>query len=192
MRQNRTTDVLEHHQRKNGRPHAPDPAALATLRNQSAIDRRGRTPASEPDAAPVNGPLPAPAPGAVAGPAQVGAVPVPISAPASRRRRAPDQPPPANQIGHYEPMWRDCLEEAKVECRAVHALSNPWPKQTDVEKSVTESLAAVVAQWTQRGVRFEPGKQLTECINLLTALVGYWPEKKLDMAKLVVYINSHF
>ena len=45
-----------------------------------------------------------------------------------RSRQTRDEPPPPNHIGHYGPVWKDCLEEAKVKCRAVHALTNPWPK----------------------------------------------------------------
>ena len=68
-----------------------------------------------------------------------------------------DQPAPPNQIGHYGPMWKDCLEEAKVKCRTVHVLSNPWPKlKMDVD-SLTGSLVTVVVQWKQCGMRFEPG-----------------------------------
>ena len=90
-------------------------------------------------------------------------------APARRHsQRDRDQPVPPNQIGHYGPVWKDCLEEAKVECRAVQALSNPWPKLKMDANSLTDSLTTVVAQWTQRGIRFEPGKSLPEiyyCID---------------------------
>ena len=79
-----------------------------------------------------------------------------------------DQPVPPNQIGHYSPVWKDCLEEAKVECRAMHALSNPWPKLKMDANSLADSLTTVVAQWTQCGIRFKPGKSLPEiyyCID---------------------------
>ena len=83
-------------------------------------------------------------------------------------QRDREQPVPPNQIGHYSPVWKDCLEEAKVECRAMHALSNPWPKLKMDANSLTDSLTTVVAQWTQRGIRFKPGKSLPEiyyCID---------------------------
>ena len=76
------------------------------------------------------------------------------------RRRDRDQPAPPTQIGHYGPIWKDCLEEAKIECRAVHALSNPWPKFKMDNISLTDSLTTVVMEWNQRGVRFKPGKHL--------------------------------
>ncbi|KAI6028108.1 hypothetical protein EDC04DRAFT_2605844 [Pisolithus marmoratus] len=38
---------------------------------------------------------------------------------------------PSNHISHYGPVWKDCLEEVKIKCWAVHALSNPWPKVED-------------------------------------------------------------
>ena len=81
-------------------------------------------------------------------------------------QRNRDQPVPPNQIGHYGPVWKDCLEEAKVECRAMHALSNPWPKLKMDVNSLTNSLTTVVAQWTQRGTRFEPGKSLLKYMLL--------------------------
>lgn len=75
-----------------------------------------------------------------------------------RRRRARDEVPPPNQLGHYTPIWKDCLEAAKVECRAVHALSDPWPKlQANLENSIMDSLTTVVMEKNQRGIRFEPG-----------------------------------
>ena len=77
-----------------------------------------------------------------------------------------DQPVLPNQIGHYGPVWKDCLEEAKVECRAVHALSNLWPKLKMDVNSLTDSLTTVVAQWTQHGICFEPGKSLLKYMLL--------------------------
>ena len=75
-------------------------------------------------------------------------------------RQARDEPPPPNQIGHYGPVWKDCLEEAKAECRAVHALSNPWPKLKIDSDSLADSLTTIVMEWTQRGVCVEPGEYL--------------------------------
>ena len=103
-----------------------------------------------------------------------------------RPRRARDELPPPNQIGHYGPVWKDCLEEAKVECRAVHALFNPWPKLKMGSDSLTDSLTTVVMQWTQRGVRFEPGKCLLNACYLDNIIfLGCWPEKQEAMTQLV-------
>ena len=120
-------DVLEYHQQKNGYPCAPDPVELAALQNQSATF-------GEQDGAPWC-----------------------ESCAPHHSRRDRNQPALPNQLGHYGFMWKDCLEEAKCECRTVHALSNPWPKlKIDVD-SLTDSLSMVVMQWNQWGVRFEPG-----------------------------------
>ena len=81
-----------------------------------------------------------------------------------------DQPVPPNQIGHYGPVWKNCLEEAKVECRAVHALSNPWPKLKMDVNSLMDSLTTVVTLWTQRGVRFEPGKSLPDTCCFINSM----------------------
>lgn len=89
-------------------------------------------------------------------PDSLASTPAPESAP-RRHRRARDQAPLPTHIGHYTPLWRDCLEDAKVECRTVHALSNPWPNRLDIEKSIMESLTTVVVERNQRGIRFEPG-----------------------------------
>lgn len=75
-------------------------------------------------------------------------------------RRACDEPLPPNQIGHYGPVWKDCLEEVKAKCRAMHALSNPWLKLKIDSDSLADSLTTVVMEWTQRGIRVEPGEYL--------------------------------
>jgi len=62
------------------------------------------------------------------------------------RRRDRDQPAPPTQISHYGPVWKDCLEEAKIECRTVHALFNPWPKFKMDAISLTDSLTTVVME----------------------------------------------
>ncbi|KAI5995117.1 hypothetical protein EDD15DRAFT_2366042 [Pisolithus albus] len=132
-----TVDVLDHHQQKNGHPRAPDPAMLTLYREQSMALVDGD--ASNP-------------------------TPLHEQRAPRHSRRARDLPVPPNHIGHYGPVWKDCLEEAKIECRAVHALSNPWPKlKMDVD-TLTESLTTVVMQWTQRGC---------------------WPEKKTAMVRML-------
>ena len=79
-----------------------------------------------------------------------------------RSRRTRDEPLPPNHLGHDGPVGKDCLEEAKVECRAVHALTNPWPKLKIDSDSLADSLTTVVMEWTQRGVRVEPGEYLLD------------------------------
>jgi len=74
-------------------------------------------------------------------------------------QRVRKQSAPPNQIAHYPPTWKDCLEEAKIKCRAVHALSNPWPRMKINADLLADSLTTVVVQWTQR-VGLDPGKQL--------------------------------
>ncbi|KAF8547508.1 hypothetical protein OG21DRAFT_1490167 [Imleria badia] len=140
--QSQTVDVLEGHQRRNGRPRAPDPAVLTALQPAAP---HGESANSNPlDTSP------------------------PVCC---CRQQAHDQASPANQIGHHSLVWKDCLEAAKVECRAVHALANPWPKkQMDLENSIMDSLTTVVMQWTQCGVHFK---------------LGFWPEKKMYMAVMV-------
>ncbi|KIN99145.1 hypothetical protein M404DRAFT_155717, partial [Pisolithus tinctorius Marx 270] len=72
----------------------------------------------------------------------------------------------------YKAVWKDCLEDAKRECRAAHALSNPFPsKSHDLNLSITEALVTVIVEWNQRGVQFED---------------GYWPDHKQDMACLLL------
>ncbi|KAI6002335.1 hypothetical protein F5J12DRAFT_784054 [Pisolithus orientalis] len=65
------------------------------------------------------------------------------------------------------PVWKDCLKDAKQECRAAHALSNPFPsKSHDFNLSITEVLVTVIVEWNQHSVQFED---------------GYWPDHKQDM-----------
>ncbi|KAI6002439.1 hypothetical protein F5J12DRAFT_948084 [Pisolithus orientalis] len=67
---------------------------------------------------------------------------------------------------------KDCLEDAKQECRAPHALSNPFPsKSHNLNLSITEVLITVIIEWNQHGVQFED---------------GYWPDHKQDMACLLL------
>jgi len=122
-----TIDVLDCHQQRNGRPRPPNPAVLASLHDQSM----------DPDTNDGNPLCECHAP--------------------RKSRRVRNQPALPNQIAHYPPMWKDCLEEAKIECRAVHALSNPWPKIKINADSLGDSLTTVVVQWTQR-VGLDPGK----------------------------------
>ncbi|KAI6154776.1 hypothetical protein BKA82DRAFT_4010539 [Pisolithus tinctorius] len=82
-------------------------------------------------------------------------------------KKAKDEGPLPSQLRFYKAVWKDCLEDAKRECRAAHALSNPFPsKSHDLNLSITEALVTVVVEWNQRSVQFED---------------GYWPDHKQDM-----------
>ncbi|KAI6142015.1 hypothetical protein BKA82DRAFT_4361475 [Pisolithus tinctorius] len=84
----------------------------------------------------------------------------------SQRTRAPrnskkakDEGPLPSQLRFYKAVWKDCLEDAKRECRAAHALSNPFPsKSHDLNLSITEALVTVIVEWNQRGVQFEDAR----------------------------------
>ncbi|KAI6144473.1 hypothetical protein BKA82DRAFT_170107 [Pisolithus tinctorius] len=86
-------------------------------------------------------------------------------------KNAKDEGPLPPQLRFYKAVWKGCLEDAKQECRAAHALSNPFPsKSHDLNLSITEVLITVVIEWNQHGVHFED---------------GYWPDHKQDMASLI-------
>ncbi|KAI5999760.1 hypothetical protein F5J12DRAFT_784539 [Pisolithus orientalis] len=86
-------------------------------------------------------------------------------------KKAKDEGPLPSQLRFYKAVWKDCLEDAKQECRAAHALSNLFPlKSHDLNLSITEVLITVVIEWNQHSVQFED---------------GYWPDHKQDMACLV-------
>ncbi|KAI5982119.1 hypothetical protein F5J12DRAFT_788389 [Pisolithus orientalis] len=86
-------------------------------------------------------------------------------------KKAKDEGPLPSQLRFYKAVWKDCLEDTKRECRAAHALSNPFSsKSHDLNLSITEALVTVVIEWNQCGVQFED---------------GYWPDHKQDMACLM-------
>lgn len=165
MTKTQPVDILNRHQRRNGRPHVPDPDRLDAIRAQHTGEEETENVAGNSTADAPNGPNP-------------------------RRRRVREGPPPPNHLGHYPPTWRDCLEDAKEECRTVHALANPWPRvRTDLENSIMDSLTTVVMQKTQQGTRFETSMYPFRAQLHTYLAADYWPDKKLDMAKLVK-VNS--
>ncbi|KAI5981390.1 hypothetical protein F5J12DRAFT_900839 [Pisolithus orientalis] len=86
-------------------------------------------------------------------------------------KKVKDEGPLPSQLRFYKAVWKDCLEDAKQECRAAHALSNLFPlKSHDLNLSITEVLITVIIEWNQHGVQFED---------------GYWPDHKQDMACLI-------
>ena len=83
-------------------------------------------------------------------------------------------------------MWKDCLEKAKLECRVVHLLDNPFPsKSKNLRGSITEVLATVVVERGNRGERVEPGECVHNLVDIANGVIGQWPENKVHMAKLV-------
>ncbi|KAG1847694.1 hypothetical protein DFJ58DRAFT_730105 [Suillus subalutaceus] len=79
--------------------------------------------------------------------------------------------PRATQLGWYGPRWKNFLEVTKSECRAQHAIENPFPKLAkDLTCSINEILMASLVEW------LEGGQQVEE---------GIWPDRKHDMAKLL-------
>lgn len=109
-------------------------------------------------------------------------------------KKAKDATPSAGSLAYYHPTWKDCLEDAKRECRASHALHNPFPsKARDLDISISESLVTVVVEWTNRGTAFAPGMYTFDrlCFSRTHSdlALGYWPEHKRDMA-VVVRLSS--
>ena len=68
-------------------------------------------------------------------------------------------------------MWKDCLEEAKLECRVVHLLDDPFPlKSKNLHGSITEALVTVVVERGNRGEQAEQGTCNHNLLSLLTVL----------------------
>jgi hypothetical protein len=148
-------DVLQRHHQVNRHPSAPHPDRLAAS-GRNGLDEDGSGPRNPVDE---------------------------VGQPASARSRAPrnskkskGQPASPDTLGYYPPIWKDFLEEAKRDCRVVHAINNPFPsKSRDLKVSVTESLVTSVVEWTDRGTTFESGEwlrsatisSLTHCHRLL-------------------------
>ncbi|KAI5984982.1 hypothetical protein F5J12DRAFT_787453 [Pisolithus orientalis] len=94
----------------------------------------------------------------------------------SQRTRAPcnskkakDEGPLPSQLRFYKAVWKDCLKDAKQECRAAHPLSNLFPsKSHDFNLSIMEVLITVIIEWNQ---------------------CSYWPDHKQDMACLIIPLS---
>lgn len=149
-------DVLERHHRINGHPSAPDPDRLAVS---------GRNALNEPGSGPRN----------IASDEHEQQVSARPRAPRNSKK-SKDQPASPDTLGYYPAVWKDFLEEAKRDCRVVHAINNPFPsKSRDLKVSVTETLVTSVVEWTERGTTFEPGEwpryapvsSVTRCHRLL-------------------------
>lgn len=113
---------------------------------------------------------------------------------AGSKPKASHEGPKTTQLGWYGPRWKSFLEYAKGECRALHAIENPFPKFVDdLPGSVNEALMFSLVEW------LEGGKQVEEGIHsfLFTSrhftqgsLLGVWPDRKHDMTKLVCASGS--
>ena len=76
-------------------------------------------------------------------------------------KKLKDALPSPNNLIFYPATWKDCLEDAKKECHAAHALDSPFhSKAHDLNSSIMESLVMVVVEWTNWGSAFEPGMSL--------------------------------
>ena len=114
-----------------------------------------------------------------------------VRAPRNSKKLKDAAPSPEN-LGFYPATWKDCLEDAKKECRAAHALDNPFPtKARDLNSSITESLVTVVVEWTTRGTAFEAGMFISMSRqNTSHFELGFWPVHKRDMAIIVSHTHA--
>ena len=75
-------------------------------------------------------------------------------------------------------MWRDCLEEAKLECHVTHLLDNLFlSKLNNLRGSITEVLATVV-ECGNRGEQVEQGACIHSLLSLLMMLQVNGPKTK--------------
>ncbi|KAG1902257.1 uncharacterized protein F5891DRAFT_978955 [Suillus fuscotomentosus] len=90
----------------------------------------------------------------------------------NKKSRSSRGGPTPDQLSWYGPRWKSFLEDAKVECRAQHALENPFPTLVkNLPGTITEVLIAVLVVWDTNGKQFE---------------AGVWPEHKFNMTWLSV------
>ncbi|KAG1898786.1 uncharacterized protein F5891DRAFT_1190575 [Suillus fuscotomentosus] len=89
----------------------------------------------------------------------------------NKKSRSSRGGPTPDQLSWYGPRWKSFLEDAKVECRAQHALENPFPTLVkNLPGTITEVLIAVLVVWDTNGKQFE---------------AGVWPEHKFNMTRLL-------
>lgn len=142
--QPKPTDILEQHQKKNGRCQLPDPGHLEILCQESEINVQHEAPQSRSEVKPT-------------------------------------------QLGWYKSGWKSFLEEAKGECRAVHALDNPFPNLIkDLPRSITGVLTSLKTKWEKTGKQVESGtSSYVPDFHHLNLSVGVWPAQQSNMARLV-------
>ena len=81
------------------------------------------------------------------------------------------QPAKPYQLSYYGPMWKDWLEEAKLECRVVHLLNDPFlSKSKNLHGSITEALVTVVVEHGNHGEWVEQGTCNHNLLSLLMVL----------------------
>ncbi|KAG2084646.1 uncharacterized protein F5147DRAFT_841890 [Suillus discolor] len=74
----------------------------------------------------------------------------------NKKSRSSRGGPTPDQLSWYGPHWKSFLEDAKVECRAQHALENPFPTLVkNLPGTITEVLIAVLVVWDTNGKQFE-------------------------------------
>ncbi|KAG1896001.1 uncharacterized protein F5891DRAFT_1193639 [Suillus fuscotomentosus] len=89
----------------------------------------------------------------------------------NKKSRSSRGGPTPDQLSWYGPHWKSFLEDAKVECRAQHALENPFPTLVkNLPGTITEVVIAVLVVWDTNGKQFE---------------AGVWPEQKFNMTRLL-------
>jgi hypothetical protein len=126
-------DVLDRHHKKNGRPRHPDPASLELLRH--AVETKEDLTRSNSRG--------------------------PVNERQLTRAKRPTDGQKATQLAFYPARWKSFLEDAKGECRAQHAIENPFPNLVeDLTGSITESLTTVLVMWNRDGKQFESGELL--------------------------------
>lgn len=108
----------------------------------------------------------------------------------NKKSRSSHGGPMPDQLSWYGPRWKSFLEDAKAECRAQHALENPFPTLVkNLPGTITEVLVAVLVVWDTNGKQFEAGKYSFILIRSRTHLsycdAGVWPEQKFNMTRLV-------
>jgi hypothetical protein len=124
-------DVLQLHHKKNGRPRLPDPAVLDLL---------SRSTTKAPDS-------------------KSGNADSRSSKVRSVTSKGSGEGPKATQLGWYPSCWKSFLEHAKEECRAQHAIENPFPSLVDdLPGSITEVLMSSVVEWFQGCKQAEDGR----------------------------------
>ncbi|KAG2132478.1 uncharacterized protein EDB93DRAFT_1255152 [Suillus bovinus] len=74
----------------------------------------------------------------------------------SKRSKGSESGPRPDQLAWYGPRWKSFLEEAKGECRAQHALENPFPPLVKgMPGTISEVLVLVLVAWDKSGRQFK-------------------------------------
>ena len=139
---------MEEHYRRNRRPRIPDPKVLAQIARRSEQTDDAATIRNDGDSA---------------NEYESGRV---------KHRRPATQPSPSS-LGFYPPMWRDFLDDCKIEARTYLATHNPFPSRREAVATtgfILECVNLTFATWKDEKKKLEK---------------GYYPKFKNDMVKLV-------